>query len=410
MAVARWTRNPKIVNLLDTEVFVHGTPRELFKTLRNEYPVYWNEEPDPEPGFWNLTKYNDVVAASNDSATFSSAKGINIYYEPEVDPAINGALIGNMITMDPPMHTEFRRFAAPFFTLRAVRGLQSRIRELASAILDDAEKKNDCDFMVDVAARLPIAVLCDILGVPDEDHGKIFDWSNKMVGIDDPELNPDRMEAFGTMMEVFAYGQYLTQQRREQPSDDLMSAMANAKFEGVDIPDVLMDGFFLLMVIAGNETTRNTITGGLEALFQHRDQFDLLLQDTSLIPSAVEEILRWVSPVMHMRRTATRDTEIRGVSISEGDKVVMWYGAANHDEEIFENPHVFDVKRSPNEHIAFGIGRHRCLGMTLAQAQLRTIYHELLTRFPNMELTGEVKHLRSNFINGIREMPVRLRP
>ena len=238
----------------------------------------------------------------------------------------------------------------------------------------------------------------------------IFDWSNKAVGLEDPDFNTTPEEGTANLMQIFAYGQQMAEVRRKEPGKDLMSAMVHAEPEGEGeaIPQHLMDGFFLLMVIAGNETTRNSISGGMLALIEHPEQRQKLVANPDLIPTAIEEILRWVSPVMHMRRTATRDTQLHSVDIAEGDKVVMWYPAANRDDRLFTNPETFDVTREPNDHIAFGVGRHRCLGARLAQLQLRIMFTELLKRFPDITLTGPVRRMRTNFINGIKAMPVRL--
>lgn len=405
-----WSRNPEIVDLRDMDIFVQGVPHDKFKILRNKYPLYWNEGYANDTGFWVITKYHDIERISKDPKTFCSGKGINIHYPPEFDPQVHGALIGNMITMDPPMHTAFRKIGSPFFTTKAVAELEPLIRQMTAKILDEVAPRGECEFMSEVAARLPISLLCEIMGVPPSDHQKIFEWSNLLVGVDDPELVPNRLAAMPIFMQLFAYGQKMIKDRRANPRNDLMSAMANAKFDDMPVPSVLLDGFFLLMVIAGNETTRNTITGGMLALMENPDQRQILLDHPELIPTGVEEILRWVSPVMYMRRTATCDTELRGTKISEGDKVVMWYGAANRDEEIFENGDTFNVRRQPNEHIAFGVGQHLCLGMRLAQLQLRVMFTELLRRFPDMELAGPVRRLRSNFINGIKQMPVKFTP
>lgn len=414
MAVAEtqeWTRNPKIIDLTDLDIFAEREPHEEFKRLRNEYPLYWNEEPDPEPGFWAITKYEDIKYISTNPGLFSSAQGINISYDRAVDPQVVNAVLGNMITMDPPMHVKYRRIANPFFTYAAIQKLEDRVKELTTQIIDDVAKKGECEFMTDVAARLPILVLCDLLGVPHSDHDKIFDWSNKLIGLEDPELNPGGPEAgLPIFMELFQYGQRMIKDRRENPKKDLMTAMAMAEIDGKPVPPVLLDGFFLLLVIAGNETTRNTITGGMKALIENPDQRQKLLDNPELIPTAVEEILRWVSAVAYMRRTATEDTELRGQKIAKGDKLVMWYGAANRDEEAFENPDKFDVTRDPNDHIAFGYGQHRCLGARLAQLQLRVMFTELLRRLPDMELNGPVSRLRTNFINGIKHMPVKYTP
>lgn len=413
-----WTRNPKVIDLGDLDIFAKREPHEEFAILRREYPLYWNPEADPEPGFWNVTRYADIKFVGSHPELFSSAGGINIALDPSVTAVVGtasgiaaGTAAGSMITMDPPMHIEYRRVANPWFTARTVSGLEGRVRELTRKYLDEVAPKGECEFMTELAARLPIAVLCDILGVPHEDEPKIFEWSNKLIGLEDPDLGPkSKAEVAPTFMALFAYGQRMIADRRANPRNDLMTAIANAKFDGAAIPPMLLNGFFLLMVIAGNETTRNTITGGMKALIENPDQRQLLLDKPELIPSAVEEILRWVSAVAYMRRTATQDVELHGQTIAKGDKIVMWYGAANRDEEAFENPDKFDVTRDPNEHLAFGYGQHRCLGARLAQLQLRVMLSEILARIPDMEFNGEVKRLRSNFINGIKYMPVKYTP
>lgn len=420
MAIAEkdWARNPKVIDLTDLDIFAEREPHEEFKTLRNQYPLYWNEEPDPEPGFWNLTKYEDIKYVSTRPELFSSAQGINISVDPVVSDVVGrpsdieaGNAAGSMITMDPPMHVAYRRVANPWFTARKVAELEDRIRQLTRQYLDEVAPKGECEFMTELAARLPIAVLCDILGVPHEDEDKIFDWSNKVIGLQDPDLKPENdTEIAATFMSLFAYGQRMIAERRANPREDLMTAVAHAEYDGKPIPPMLLNGFFLLMVIAGNETTRNTVTGGMKALIEHPDQRRKLIDNPALIPTAVDEILRWVSAVAYMRRTATEDTEIRGQKIAKGDKIAMWYGAANRDEDIFENPDAFDVAREPNDHIAFGYGQHRCLGARLAQLQLRVMIGEILARIPDMEFNGEVKRLRSNFINGIKYMPVKFTP
>jgi len=407
-----WTRNPKIVDLNDSGTFIHGQPHDRLDILREQYPLYWNEEsPSFGPGFWNVTRYDDVVAVSRDTETFSSASGINISYPPEADPEIVTAVVGNMICMDPPLHRAYRKIAQPFFTRSLIAKLEDRVRELAVGILDGAAGRGECDFMADIAAPLPISVLCDILGVPHEDWRNIFEWSNILIGFDDPELGKSEELIQQTFMDLFGYGQQLIADRRANPRDDLMTAIAMAKTDdGTEIPEHLLNGFFLLMVIAGNETTRNSISGGMLALIENPDQRRMLLDDRSRIPVAVEEILRWVSPVNHMRRTVLRDTELHGTKLAAGDKIVMWYGAANRDPEAFDRPQTFDITRDPNAHIAFGIGEHFCLGARLGRLQIRIMMEELMERLPDIELAGEVRYVRTNFINGIKEMPVRLTP
>jgi cytochrome P450 len=407
-----WRHNPRVIDLNDPDVFVEGIRHDAFATLRREHPVYWNEEPeDWGPGFWNVTRHADVERISRDPGTFSSAQGINISYHPSMDPTVVNALIGGMITMDPPLHNTYRKVALPFFTRSAVDRLEARIRELTSGILDAALDKVDCDFMVDVAAPLPIAVLCEILGVPESDKDKIFEWSNLLVGGLDPDLGVSPELVVPVYMELFAYGRDLVEDRRANPREDLMTAIANARTDdGAPIPDNLLNGFFLLMVIAGNETTRNSIAGGMQALLEHPTELRRLYGDPSIVTTAVEEILRWVSPVVYMRRTATRTTEIAGTTIAEGDKVVMWYPAANRDESVFADADTFDLGRDPNPHLAFGIGQHFCLGAQLARLQLRVMFGELAARGIEVQLEGPVRRIRTNFLAAIKEMPASITP
>jgi cytochrome P450 len=396
------------INLKDPAFFVPGVPHDVFRRLRHEAPVYWNPEPEEwEPGFWALTRYEDVVAVSKNPGLFSSQLGGHqISYPPGIEyNQVTAAIVGNMIGMDPPAHNTYRKLVSPSFTAAAVKKMEPAIRAVVVSILDRVASLGACQFVSTVAAELPLIVLCDLLGVPQEDRHLLFGWTQRLTDFsNDPA---DFLAAYG---ELFAYGQGLVERRRQEPTGDLMSIMARAEIDGQQIDQQLMDGFFLLLVIAGNETTRNTISGGLLALIEHPEQRRLLLDDPSLIPSAVEEMLRWVTPVIHFRRTATADTEIRGQAIQRGDKVVMWYPAANRDEAVFDQPDVFDVRRKPNDHIAFGEGQHFCLGAWLARLELRVMFEELLRRLPDIELTGAVKRLPSYFLAGITEMPVRFTP
>jgi cytochrome P450 len=406
-----WKRNPKVVDLNDQGVFVHGQPHDKFDAIRRDFALYWNEE-DPTwgPGFWNVTRYADVMAVSRDTETFSSASGINISYPPDADATIITAVVGNMICMDPPLHRSYRKIAQPYFTPSRIAGLEPRVRELATGILDKALKKESFDFMEDIAAPLPIAVLCDMLGVPHSDWRLIFEWSNVLIGFDDPELGRSEEHVNQTFLSLFSYGQQMIADRRQNPRDDLMTAIANAKPEdGEEIPEHLLNGFFLLMVIAGNETTRNSLSGGMLALARNPSEYKKLVDDPTKIPVGIEEILRYVSPVNYMRRTVLMETELRGQKLSAGDKIVMWYGAANRDPEVYDRPHAFDVTRDPNPHLAFGIGEHFCLGARLARLQLRVMFEELFERTKGIELDGDVRYMRTNFINGIKAMPVRVR-
>lgn len=396
------------VDILDPDVYARGVPHDTFRLLRREAPVYWHPEPEGG-GFWAVTKYDDVVTVSMDPATFSSALQGSLIEDPPVDalPVMRSLLINQ----DPPRHTKYRRLVSKGFTPAMVRRLEPHIRELTGRIIDRVAPWGHCDFVTDVAAELPLQVIVELMGVPLEDRHRVFDWSNRMLGNADPEYSGSVEEARRASLELYAYANELASRRKRDPQNDLVSVLMRADVDGEALSEAEFDAFFMLLAVAGNETTRNAIAGGMLALIQHPEQRARLLADPSLLPLAVEEMLRWVSPVIHFRRTATRDTELRGQRIRRGDKVVIYYASANRDEDHFPNGDVFDVGRTPNEHVAFGPGGpHFCLGANLARLEMRIMFEELLRRLPDMELAGPVQRLRSNFINGIKHMPVRYRP
>jgi cholest-4-en-3-one 26-monooxygenase len=313
-----------------------------------------------------------------------------------------------MLNMDPPMHTRYRRLVNKGFTPRMITELEATVRERTRGILDKVTPRGECDFVVDVAAELPLQVIADILGVPQADRHKMFDWSNRMVGSDDPEYGVTQEQAQLASMELFAYAAKLAEEKRAQPGSDLISVLSDAVVDGEQLTQLEIDLFFMLLTVAGNETTRNQVSHGLLALLEHPDQLARLRANRDLLPGAVEETLRWASPVMHFRRTATRDVNVGGTDIAEGDKVVIWYVSANRDERVFKDPMTFDIERSPNEHVAFGGGGpHFCLGANLARLEIQVIFDELLDRWDDLELTGEPARLRSNFINGIKHIPLK---
>ncbi len=396
------------VDILDPDIYVRGVPHDTFRLLRREAPVYWHPEPGGG-GFWAITKYDDVVAVSMDPATYSSALRGSLIEDPPEDamPVMRSLLINQ----DPPQHTKYRRLVSKGFTPAMVRRLEPHIRELTSRIIDRVAPLGQCDFVTDVAAELPLQVIVELMGIPMEDRHQVFDWSNRMLGNADPEYSGSLEEARKASLELYAYANQLASKRKRDPQDDLVSVLMRADVDGEALTEAEFDAFFMLLAVAGNETTRNAIAGGMLALIQHPEQRARLLADPSLLPLAVEEMLRWVSPVIHFRRTATRDTELRGQRIRRGDKVVIYYASANRDEEYFPDGDVFDVGRTPNEHVAFGPGGpHFCLGANLARLEMRIMFEELLRRLPDMELAGPVERLRSNFINGIKHMPVRYTP
>ena len=403
----------QICELDKWETFINGQPFDIFKRLREEAPIYWHEESlDFEPGFWALTKHEDIVRVSKDPMTFSSAVGGHLMTmgDPEVvDPSAVAAIIGNMIGMDPPDHQIYRKMVAPSFTPKAIRTLEGDMRLKIRELLENVEGKGEFNFVTEISEQLPLWVLCEMMGIPESERPKIRDLVNNLT---DASIQQDPNNAFQiwvNYMELFKMGRDMIEERRKSPTADLMSVVANTKIEGGELPPELLDGFFLLMVIAGNETTRNTLTGGLMALTDNPEEREKLLRDPALISNATDEMLRWVTSVIYFRRTATKDTNIRGQDIKAGDKVVMWYGSANRDEDIFEDGHLFRVDReNAKKHLAFGAGEHLCLGNRLGHMQIRILFEELLDRFPNIHSTSDPVRIPSNFLAGISELKVRI--
>ena len=401
----------QICELDKWETFINGQPFELFERLRREAPVYWHEESlEFEPGFWALTKHEDIITVSKDPQTFSSAVGGHLMTmgDPEVvDPSAVAAIVGNMIGMDPPDHQIYRKMVAPSFTPKAIRSLEDDMRLKIRELLDNVSDKGEFNFVTEISEQLPLWVLCEMMGIEESERPRIRDLVNNLT---DASINadPDKsMQVWFNYMELFKMGRDMIEERRKNPTDDLMSVVANTKVEGGELPPELLDGFFLLMVIAGNETTRNTITGGLMALTENPEEREKLLKDPSLISNATDEMLRWVTSVIYFRRTATKDTQIRGQDIKKGDKVVMWYGSANRDEDIFENGHLFQVDRqNAKKHLACGAGEHLCLGNRLGHMQIRILFEEMLERYPNIHSTSEPVRVPSNFLAGISELKV----
>ena len=397
----------RAVDIFDPDIYVQDVPHEAFRVLRAEAPVYFHPEPGG-PGFWAVTRYDDLVAISKDPATFSSWKGgTNIQDYPRESLEIIRML---MLNMDPPMHTKFRRLTSTGFTPRMIARMEEYVRRSAATIVDEIIERGECDFVTKIAAELPLQVIADIMGIPQSDRHKVFDWSNRLIGFDDPEFQTSMEDAQLAAMEMWGYANALAEDRKGKEGKDLVTVLINAEIDGERLTEMEFDAFFLLLAVAGNETTRNLISGGMLALIQHPEAYQRLVAEPALLPGAVEEMLRWVTPVIHFRRTATRDTEIRGVKVKEGDKVVLYYTSANRDEDVFTDPMRFDVERSPNDHVAFGIGQHSCLGLNLARLEIRVMFEEILRRMPDITLAGPVRRLRSNFINGFKEIPVRFTP
>lgn len=391
--------------LWDPDLYAGGIPHELFARLRVEDPVHWQDEPDGS-GFWAVMRHADVREVNRDAETYSSARG---GYLLEDHPEEHLEMFRmQMIGMDAPEHTRNRRMINRGFTPRRIDAMDSHLRDLARGIVDNIADKGEVDFVSEVAAELPLLVICELMGVPVEDRARIFELTNSLIGFDDPDFQTTPEAGQEAMAEMYLYAHGLVADRRDNPRDDIVSTLVHKEVDGERLSEAEIDVFFLLLAVAGNETTRNATAQGMHALLTYPDQLAVLEADRSLLAStATEEILRWATPVIQFRRTATRDTELGGKHIAAGDKVVMYYSSANRDEAVFEDPHRFDVRRSPNDHLAFGGGGpHYCLGANLARMELRILFDELLARLTNFELAGEVRLLRSNFINGIKELPV----
>lgn len=398
--------------LKDPDVYRRMEHHELFSQLRAEDPVHWTEEEDG-PGFWSITKHADLRLINRDAEGFSSEeKGV---YLMEPDGFADGYDMRGkiMLLTDPPKHTRYRLLVNKGFTPRMVGMIEQHLHFRSELIVDAVIEQGECEFVTDVAAELPLQAIAEIMGVPEEDRHLLFDWSNRMVGADDPEYQSDDPDEAGTAAaELYMYAAGLGEARRVDPRDDVVTRLINAEIDGDKLSQEEFELFCLLLAVAGNETTRNATAHGILALMEHPDQLDKLRSDPDrYIDGAVEEILRWSTPVMQFRRTAMRDLELRGKQIKAGDKVVMWHISANRDEEVFDRPFEFDIERSPNDHIAFGGGgAHYCLGTNLARMELRLIFLEIASRMEDIRLTGEVERLRSNFIGGIKHIPIAFTP
>ncbi|HWF28633.1 MAG TPA: cytochrome P450 [Mycobacterium sp.] len=378
--------------------FYAGDPYPVYRELRASSPVCWNDVTN----FWALLKYEDIRYVSSNPALFSSAKGVTI-----PDPAYeNPVQEGSLIFTDPPRHRQLRKLINSGFTRRQVSILEPKIREIVRGILDRVEPGSTHEFAEEIAAPLPTRIIAELIGAPPDDWEQFRVWSDATTGTADPEIELDTVVAIGQLYEYF---QKVIAARRSEARDDMLSVLVGAEIDGDRLSDDDLLKFAFLLLVAGNETTRNLIALGTLALIEHPDQCRLLVDDPTLIPGAVEEMLRWNSPVVQMARTATTDVEIRGKLIRSGDVVVMLYGSANRDEDVFGlDSEEFKVTRHPNPHIAFGCGEHSCLGAQLARLEASIMFDELLRRFPGLELVGEVDRMRATMVPGVKRMPVRL--
>lgn len=344
---------------------------------------------------------------------FSSNKGgTQIHTPPADDVQAQIQRDSIMLDMDPPKHTRYRLLVNKGFTPRMIGLLESYLENRTRVIVDRVCETGSCDFVTELSSELPLQAIAEMMGIPLEDRGKIFDWTNRMIGSSDPEFAAGPDDVAEAFTELYTYSHELQQQRRDLPTDDIVTTLLNAEVEGDKLSEFEFDMFFLLLCVAGNETTRNTISHGMHGFMTNPEQWQHFRSDTEgTMALAMEEVLRWATPVMHFRRTATRDYTLGGTKISEGDKVVMWHISANRDERAFEEPFRFDISRNPNDHVAFGGGGpHFCLGANLARMEMRLLFRELANRLGDMSLDGDPQYLRSNFIGGIKHMPVKFTP
>ncbi|HUO37371.1 MAG TPA: cytochrome P450 [Mycobacterium sp.] len=403
------------VDLTDLDRFAVGFPYHVFDALRSESPVWFHPPTAHSPGgdgFWVLSRYADIVDAAADAETFSSETGgARDGGGTTLEDMPRGYLVGVLLNMmDDPRHARFRHLLTPSVAPRVLQRIETDLRRRAAGIVEAALAKTDCDFLVDVAAELPLQAVAQLVGVPQEDRHELMNWANVTLDYEDREVGETTERLTQASAKMFEYGSKLLEHKRRNPADDLLSIVTHADIDGEPLTDDEQRMFFSLLIAAGSETTRNSIAVGMLAMMQDSDAWDRLYRDRSELPVAVEEMLRWASSTPYNRRTATRDVALRGQTIKAGDKVTLWWASANRDDAAFADPYRFDITRNPNPHLAFGRGGHFCLGAALARMEMRVMFDALLDRVVSAKLTGPVDYVRSNKHAGVRHMPVRLRP
>jgi cytochrome P450 len=394
------------VDLTDLSYFEDGPPYELFARMRSEASPHWNALTGDEPGFWSFTKAADIAAISRNPAIFSSARGgVFATAQGAVPPE---ALAEVILGMDPPRHTKQRNVVQAVFTPKLIREKEANIRATVTALINDVIEKGECDFVDDIAVELPLIVIADMLGVPQDDRRQLFEWTNTLsraAATGDPQLG------MGALVEIGGYMNGITAARKANPGDDIVSRLISAEVDGESLSETEVTFFFALLMFAGNDTTRNTTSGGMRALIENDSERQKLINTPDGIPNAVEEMLRWVTPVIYFTRVAQSDTEVGGHPIREGGRVAMWYPAGSRDPEAVDDPDRFDVSRQKAPHQAFGGGgAHFCLGNALARLELRVLFEELMRRMPDMQIAGPITRLTSNFSNELTSMPVTFTP
>jgi cytochrome P450 len=385
------------IDLMDLAAFTSGRQYEMYRVLREAGPIHWNDEPDG-PGFWSVFRYEDVKAAMMDQPRLSNAEGTML-----PSRRAEGKL-HSLHNMDDPRHAKLRKIAAPYMRGIRVKAWEEMIHDAITGLLDEAEAKGHIDVVHDIAARLPMLVLGRVLGVPPEDCPLMVEWTNKIT-TDDPDYLPDPAMREVARDELFAYFKELTARRRAEPLDDLTSVLGAGRVDGELLEWDDLAAYYVLLVAAGNETTRHLISGGIEALNEHPGSWESLHADPTLVGSAVEEMLRWVTPVTNIRRTALEDHDILGQPVRAGDKVVAWFAAANRDDSVFDDPETFRVDRTPNPHLGFGWGIHGCMGSHLARAETVALFTEILRRGITVGSDGPAVRVASNSFTGLKRLP-----
>jgi cytochrome P450 len=386
----------------------HGYPHPEWTWLRRHAPVFWYERENVDP-FWVITKHADIVEIGKQPERFLNAPRLAVFTN-DLPPPPEGAA-RHLLNMDPPDHARYRRVTSSWFTPRAIRGMDEKVARVTREVLDAAATTTAGDFVRDISAKITIAVIAEMLGVPRDDWELLFRWTNEIIAPQDPEFQHGTPEETieGARLELFTYFHELSERRRHEPSDDIVSVVANGEVNGAPLPPVELLSYYFLLVVAGNETTRNAMTGGMLALVENPAEWEKLRRERRLLDSAVEEIVRWTTPVIQFARTATEDYTLRGRTIRAGESVCLFYPSANRDEDVFDAPFAFRVDRDPNPHIAFGMGEHVCLGAHLARLELRHAFGQLRERLDACEITGRVERVRSSFVGGIKRVPMRWR-
>lgn len=407
------------VDLTDLDYFVKNEAWGMFDTLRAEDPLHWQDENVGDGhGFWSVTRYEDIERVNKDGETFTSTHFVNL----EEPPLEFQDLRRSILESDGPRHQSLRKLLARDFSVAQLRKYEEFLRDIARVSINEALIKEDVDFVDAVAADFPINALARLLAVPDDMIPQLIEWGNTIIGFSDPELSTVLVDSDEAMkykhlpfrnpvsLEVFEYGRQLAKERKGGDGDDLVSKLINRIPEdGIPLSETDFDNYFLLLVVAGNETTRQAMTLSMKALMDNPAQMRYFIDNMDKAQQMVEEMIRYASPVYHFRRTATKDVEMHGKTIKEGDKVVMWFASGNRDAEKFANPYDFDLTRFPNDHMTFGKGPHSCLGANLARMEIRILFEELLPRLASIEQTGEIERVRSNFVNGVKRFPVRMK-